>query len=186
VSHELRLARRFQSSPDEQIAQQRCGWGRLAWWAPLPVRMVVGYGFVAHACAKISRGPGVFAAVLAALGVPDPHLAAWITIVIELAGGVAVMLGAFVSIVSVPLVVVMIVAMIKVHVQYGFSSIKLIAVTATGPQFGPPGVETALLYIGCLATLALAGPGPWSVDHYLRRHRPPGADGPAHSIRNLT
>jgi putative oxidoreductase len=46
--------------------------------------------------AKLSRGPLVFAAVLQAMGVPQPSLMAWLTIVIELAGGAALLLGAFV------------------------------------------------------------------------------------------
>jgi putative oxidoreductase len=37
---------------------------------------------------------------------------------------------------------------------YGFSSIKPREVTSAGPQFGPPGYETDLLYIAALAALA--------------------------------
>ena len=29
-------------------------------WAPLPLRVVIGYGFVAHGWAKLSRGPAGF------------------------------------------------------------------------------------------------------------------------------
>jgi len=47
---------------------------------------------------------------------------------------------------------------------YGFSSIKLQAVTAAGAQFGPPGFETDLLYLACLAALVLGGSGPLSID----------------------
>ena len=50
---------------------------------------------------------------------------------------------------------------------YGFSSIKLRAVTAAGPQFGPPGYETNLLYIAALATLVLGGSGPLALDAWL-------------------
>jgi len=45
--------------------------------------------------------------------------------------------------------------MFKVHLPYGFSSVKLVAVTAAGPQFGPPGYECNLLYLACLATQVL-------------------------------
>lgn len=54
--------------------------------------------------------------------------------------------------------------MFTVHLPYGFSSIKLLAVTAAGVQFGPPGYETNLLYIACLAALALEGSGPMAID----------------------
>jgi putative oxidoreductase len=37
--------------------------------------------------------------------------------------------------------------------------------------FGSPGYEINLLYIGALLALALAGPGAWSVDGWLRRRR---------------
>jgi putative oxidoreductase len=50
-----------------------------------------------------------------------------------------------------------------VHLPNGFSSIKLRAVTAAGPQFGPPGYETDLLYLAALATLVLGGSGPLSL-----------------------
>src|SRR6266404_8072377 len=98
------------------------------------------------------------------MGVPEPHLMARITILIELFGGFAVILGAFVAIASVPMTVVLLVAMFKVHLPYGFSSIKLIAVTAAGATFGPPGYEVNLLYIACLATLVVGGSGAFAVD----------------------
>jgi putative oxidoreductase len=72
-------------------------------------------------------------------------LADMICLLIELLGGFAVILGAFVAIASVPMTVVLLVAMFKVHVPYGFSSIKLIAVTAAGAKFGPVGYEVNLL-----------------------------------------
>jgi putative oxidoreductase len=140
-----------------------------AWWA-LALRVVVGYGFMAHGFAKLSRGPDAFAATLHALGVPMPDVMAWSTIVVELLGGFAVLVGAFVWLASIPMIVVMLVAMLTVHLRYGFSSIKLTAVTATGPQFGPPGYEVNLLYIACLVALALGGSGPLSVDALL--HQP--------------
>jgi len=92
-----------------------------------------------HGFAKLSRGPDSFAAILQGMGVPAPHLMAWLTILTELLGGLAVLLGAFVTIVSVPMTAVLLVAMFKVHLQYGFSSIRLLAVTATGAKFGPVG-----------------------------------------------
>jgi len=60
------------------------------------------------------------------------------------------------------------VAIFTVHTQYGFSSIKLLAVTTAGAQFGPPGYETDLLYLACIAALIMNGPGPWSVDGFLK------------------
>ena len=102
----------------------------------------MGYGFVAHGYAKVVNGPDHFAASLQGLGVPAPHLMAWATIGFELVGGLAVLVGAYIPLISLPLTVILLVAAITVHLPYGFSSIKLRAVTAAGPQFGPPGYET--------------------------------------------
>jgi putative oxidoreductase len=88
---------------------------------------------------------------------------------IELLGGFAVLVGAFVAIFSVPMVVVLLVAMFKVHLPYGFSSIKLLAVTAAGSTFGPPGYEVSLLYIACLAALVMGGSGPFAIDGLIRK-----------------
>jgi putative oxidoreductase len=65
----------------------------------------------------------------------------------------------------------LLVAMFTVHLPYGFSSIKLVAVSAAGPQFGPPGCECNLLYLACLATLVLGGSGPLAIDGFLKKRR---------------
>ena len=141
----------------------------VAVWAPIPLRLIVGYGFMEHGFAKLSRGPEAFAVILHTMGVPAPHLMAWLTISTELIGGLAVLLGAFVPLVSVPMAVVLFVAMLTVHLPYGFSSIKLLSVMSGRAQFGPPGYELDLLYLACLAALVLGGSGPLAVDHYLSK-----------------
>lgn len=150
---------------------------RFARWSPLPLRLIVGYGFMAHGYAKIVKHPENFAAILHALSVPLPHLMAWATIVIELIGGFAIFVGAFVPVVTVPMIVVLLVATFTVHLPFGFSSIKLMAVTADGPKFGPPGYETDLLYVAALLALVFGGAGPFAVDDLFKwqrgRHGPP-------------
>jgi putative oxidoreductase len=133
-------------------------------WAPLPLRLIVGFGFIAHGYAKLARGPDAFVAIIQAIGMPAPHLTAWLTIGVELLGGLAVLLGAFVPLVSLPMAAVLLVAIVTVHLPFGFTSIKLLAVTAAGPQFGPPGYETDLLYLACLVALVLGGSGRWAID----------------------
>jgi 2-haloacid dehalogenase len=137
-----------------------------AWWA-VPLRLIIGYGFVAHGLAKLSRGPSGFSNALQALGVPAPDVMSWATILVELIGGFAVLIGAFVPIASIPLAVVLLAAMFTVHLPHGFSSIKLVAVTAAGAQFGPPGYEVVLLYLASLAALVVGGSGPLSIDGLL-------------------
>jgi putative oxidoreductase len=140
-------------------------------WAPVPLRLIVGFGFMEHGYAKLIKGPEAFASILNVLGVPAPHWMAWLTILTELLGGLAVLLGAFVPLVSVPAAVVLLTAMFSVHWRYGFSSIKLVAVTPAGVTFGPPGYECDLLYLACLIALVLLGSGPISLDRVLPRKR---------------
>ena len=60
--------------------------------------------------------------------------------------------------------ILLLVAIFTVHLPNGFSSIKRIAVTAAGLQFGPVGYEVNLLYLACLAALVLGGSGPFALD----------------------
>ena len=136
-------------------------------WTTLPLRLVIGFGFVAHGWAKLSRGPEGFAKLLEQISVPLPEMTAWASTLLEILGGLAILAGAFVAIVSVPLIVMMLVAMFTVHLRYGFSAINTIGLTAEGPQFGPPGYEVNLLYIAGLLALILGGAGPLSIDRLL-------------------
>jgi putative oxidoreductase len=137
----------------------------------IPLRMIVGFGFMEHGYAKLAKGPEAFAVILQALNVPHPHLAAWLTILTEFIGGAAVLTGTFIRLASVPMSAVLLVAMFSVHVRYGFSSIKLMAITPMGARFGPPGYECDLLYIACLAALVLGGPGPFAIDNLFAMMR---------------
>jgi putative oxidoreductase len=141
----------------------------LARWAPVPLRLIAGYGFIQHGFAKLSKGPEVFAAILHAMSVPAPHLMAWLTILTEIFGGLAVLLGVLVPLASLPMAAVLIVAIFTVHLPYGFASIKLMSVTSGHAQFGPPGYECDLLYLACLAALVLGGSGPMSIESYFKR-----------------
>jgi putative oxidoreductase len=138
-------------------------------WVPIPLRLIVGYGFMEHGFAKLLKGPENFVAILHAMGVPAAHLMAWLTILTELIGGLAILLGAFVPLVSLPMAVLLFVAIFTVHLPYGFSSIKLMSVTAGRAQFGPPGYECDLLYLACLLALVLGGSGPMAIDDYLTK-----------------
>jgi len=144
---------------------------RIARWAPVPLRLIVGYGFMEHGFAKLGRGPEAFVDILHAIGVPAPYVMAWATILTEIIGGLAVILGAFVTLVALPMAALLVVATFTVHLPYGFSSIKLLSVTVTGAQFGPPGYELNLLYLACLAALVLGGSGPLTIDGLLRKRR---------------
>lgn len=140
-------------------------------YAAIPLRAIAGGGFIQHGWAKIIKGPEAFAAILESLHIPFPHLSAYLTISVELLGGAALLLGAFVSWASVPTIAVLLTAMLTVHLPYGFSSIKLQAVVNGRAQFGPPGYECDLLYIACILALVFLSPSPWSIDGYRLRER---------------
>ena len=49
----------------------------------LPLRLMVGYGFLEHGYAKLARGPDVFIGILHAIGRPFSFFLGWATILIE-------------------------------------------------------------------------------------------------------
>lgn len=143
---------------------------KISEWAPVALRLVIGIGFMMHGWAKFHRGPDKFAGVLAWMDVPFPHFSAWLVTLVELFGGFAMVIGAFVTIISIPLFAIHIVAMIGVHWKFGFSSVNTIGLTQNGPQFGPPGYEINLLYMtGMLAIVLGGGAGAWSIDRWRDR-----------------
>jgi len=140
-------------------------------WIPVPLRIILGVGFIVHGWAKLSRGPAAFAELLKQAHVPLPVANAWLVTFLEIFGGLAVLIGAFVAIVSVPLILSMLGAMFTVNIKYGFSAVNTIGLTADGPKFGPPGYEINLLYIAGLVALILGGAGPISIDALRSRRR---------------
>jgi len=145
-------------------------WQRLV---PIPIRMILGVGFMVHGWAKWSRGPAAFAELLKQAHVPLPLANAWLVTFLEIFGGLALLIGAFVTIVSIPLILSMLGAMFTVNIKYGFSAVNTIGLTPQGPEFGPPGYEINLLYIAGLVVLILAGAGPLSIDALRSQRQKP-------------
>jgi putative oxidoreductase len=137
-------------------------------WYAIPLRLIVGFGFVEHGYAKLARGADGFIAILHAIGTPFSDLLGWSTIIVEIVGGLMIVLGAFVPLASAAMITVLLVAIFTVHLPNGFSSIKLLSYDAAGAHFGQPGYETDLLYIAGLIALCLGGAGPLSLDSALK------------------
>ena len=97
TSYIERLSATWRDFPIDMISRSP-----IARWAPLPLRLIVGYGFMEHGFAKLARGPDAFPAILQALGVPAPHLTGWLMILVEIVGGLAVLLGALVPLDQAP------------------------------------------------------------------------------------
>lgn len=149
----------------------RLAWPRLQTWHAVPLRLIIGYGFIEHGYAKLARGPEHFTAILHALGVPAPALLAWATILVELVGGLMVLLGLLIPLAALPMAAVLLVAIFTVHLPNGFSSIKLLSVDGAGAHFGQPGYETDLLYLAGLVALVLGGAGPFALERLFSRPR---------------
>lgn len=140
-------------------------------WYSLPLRLMVGFGFVEHGYAKLARGWENFADILHAIGMPFSDFLALATIAVEVIGGVMILVGAFVPVAAIPMGIVLLVATFTVHLSNGFSSIKLQSFDASGAHFGQPGYETDLLYLAGLIALCIGGAGPLSIDGLLQRWR---------------
>jgi putative oxidoreductase len=138
-------------------------------WTLLPLRLLIGIGFLLHGLAKWNRGPAKFGMLLQFAGVPFPLQTAWMVTLLEVFGGAAILVGLFVTVVSIPLIASMLVAIVTVQGRYGFSSVNTIGLTPAGPLFGPPGYEINLLYIAGLLALAFSGPTALSLDRMLKR-----------------
>ena len=146
-------------------------------WAPLPLRIMLGVGFVYHGWPKLfsSQGHQGFVGMLGALGVPAPEMTAWLVGLVETVGGLALIVGAFVAVVSVVLIVDMVVAMVTVHAPNGFNFINITGMGKEGPVFGMPGAEVNLLYIAGLLALVIGGTGAWSVEALLHDREAPAS-----------
>ena len=136
-------------------------------WAPLPLRLILGFSFIYHGFPKVSslEGHQTFAKMLGDISIPAPGVMAWVAGGIEVIGGAALIVGAFVVAASVFLTIDMLVALFKVHLAAGFSFVNVKGMGPDGPIFGLPGYEVNLLYLAALLTLMIVGAGTLSIDH---------------------
>lgn len=126
--------------------------------ALLLLRLVAGGTFAAHGFQKLFQmGVGGVAGFFGQVGVPLPAVSAALVSGLEFFGGIALVLGLLTRLVGLGLMIDMLGAIFFVHLAGGF--------------FAPKGVELVLLLGTCAATLALAGPGAWSVDAMLANRR---------------
>lgn len=144
-------------------------------YSPLPLRLILGFGFLFHGFPKLGSGHDGFVGMLTGIGVPAPGLMAYVVALVESLGGLALIAGAFVAIVSIPLIINMLVAMFTVHLPNGFSFMHVTGMGPEGMEFGMPGFEVNLLYIAGLAALMLMGAGALSVDD-MRKGKTGGGD----------
>jgi putative oxidoreductase len=119
----------------------------------LHARLAVAYGFYEPAVKKWQDIDGI-ATWFGSMGIPFPTLNAYMAATTELLGVVLLTLGLFTRLISVPLMVVMVVAIVTVHLAHGFSS-------------GNNGFEIPLYYMLFLFIFTAHGAGKYSLDHLI-------------------
>lgn len=149
--------------------------------ATLLIRLMAGGVFLWEGILKFvfpNQGVGRFTKI----GIPFPELSADFVGLLEISGGVLLLLGLFTRFISLPFIVEMIVAILstKITIFLGVSPLPLPPVP---PQTGFWAVlhEVRSEYAQLLTVtfLLIVGPGPWSVDALRARRRDRGTTRPA-------
>jgi len=141
---------------------------RIARWAPVP-RASSSAMASWHTVSPSWPSPEAFPAILHALGVPAPHFLAWARHTDEVLGGLAVILGAFVALVALPMAALLVVAILPCICLTGSAPSSSCPDRGRRAVRGRPGYELNLLYLACLAALVLGGSGPLAIDGLVRR-----------------
>jgi putative oxidoreductase len=122
------------------------------------LRVVIGIIMLAHGAQKLFMlgVPGVTQG-FAQMGVPAPTLTAPFISILELLGGLALIVGLLARLAALGLACDMIGAILFVHLKNGF--------------FAPMGFEFPLSLLAALIAIAMAGGGALSIDGALARRR---------------
>jgi len=134
----------------------------------MALRLVLAVVFIAHGgniLFGLWAGPGIgvggpetTAQIFAAVGLEPNFPLAVLTGILTMVGGVLLAVGWLTRFAAPVLAVLMLVAIWKVHLQWGFF------INWTGAVERGQGIELHVLLIGALICLALTGAGDWSVD----------------------
>ena len=130
------------------------------------LRVVLGIVFIAHGGQKLFwNGIAGTTEGFATMGVLLPTVTAPLVAIVEFFGGIALVLGFFTRVAALGVGAVMLGAMLMVHLPNGF--------------FLPMGIEFTLVNLSIAVTLALLGPGAYSLDARRAAERRTSAAGPA-------
>ncbi|QIO25309.1 DoxX family protein [Haloarcula sp. JP-L23] len=138
-------------------------------WVLALARLALGIPMLISGVGKVfaigpkSMGISGFTGFLASLGVPLPTIAAWGVGLLELVGGVLLLAGLAVRLVSALIAIDMLVATGLYHLPNGYPA-------ASG------GIELTLTLTLVAVALALSGPGVLSIEHVLFDHEDHSAD----------
>jgi putative oxidoreductase len=118
-------------------------------------RIILAYGFYTPAMMKWGNINGI-AEWFGGMGIPFPTLNAYLAASTEIAAVILLALGFATRFISIPLIIIMLVAIITVHLGNGFEA-------------GNNGFEIPLYYMLMLFALIIKGPGKISVDYILSK-----------------
>lgn len=121
--------------------------------ALLLARLAIAYGFYGPAMMKWQDINAV-AEWFGSMGIPLPTLNAYMAASTEITGVILLTLGFLTRAISIPLIIVMIVAIVTVHLPHGFSA-------------GDNGFEIPLYYMLFLFIFLTNGAGKFSLDRLL-------------------
>mgnify|MGYP003571732435 CR=1 FL=1 len=121
--------------------------------ALLFARLTIAYGFYEPAMKKW-QGMDNVASWFGSMGIPFPTLNAYMAASTETLGVILLTLGLFTRLISIPLIVVMLVAIFLVHFQNGFSA-------------AANGFEIPFYYMLFLMIFASFGAGKISLDNFI-------------------
>ena len=121
----------------------------------LAIRLILAYGFYNPAIMKWQNISSI-TEWFAGIGIPLPGLNAYLAASTEMAGVLLLTLGLASRIISIPLIVVMIVAIVTVHLGNGFEA-------------GNNGFEIPVYYILLLLVVLIYGAGKISVDSIISK-----------------
>jgi putative oxidoreductase len=127
------------------------------WLPPLVARVVVGWVFLWSGWGKLNALPQIIEN-FKGWGIPYPEILTPFVSGVEFVGGILLLVGLFTRIAAAPLVAVMVVAII---------SAKLSDVDSLETLLG----FEEMSYLALFLWLAVAGPGPVSIDYLLTRSR---------------
>ena len=121
------------------------------------MRIVLAVGFYGPAMMKIKNFDNIVE-WFGSIGIPFPTLNAYLATGTETLGFILLFLGLGTRLISIPLIITMIVAIITVHLGHGFEA-------------GNNGFEIPLYYIIMLFTLLVYGSGKYSLDYLLSKNK---------------
>ncbi|MFH1916461.1 MAG: DoxX family protein [Nanoarchaeota archaeon] len=122
-------------------------------YAPIPLRIIIGIGFILHGLSKFTGGLDKFQGFLTSLNVPAAGFFATLVAIVELLGGIFILAGFMTRYAAIGIGIVMVFAIILAKAKAGFLG----------------GYELDMLYLAGAISLLITGGGAISVDNLFHR-----------------